>query len=551
VSRQVGDSLLGDPVDDGRTRKRLIIAAGAVLAAVITVVGVIQFLPADDGTEPVAAESTSTPERELTAVDVANQFLDAFTSGDATAAGALTDDANGATTQLTAVWRTLTPTAVTADRTALVEPAADVGDERFTLTWTLGPQRSWSYESTLRLTKKDKHWRVRWQPTLVHPRLAAGQSLGLRDGTGQPAVADRDGAPLLTWSANGTQAADAAVAPRLLPAMGRVASEQGGGASGWYVALIDGAGKDLEVLYGTPAAALTSTLSVPVQKAAQAAVDAQQLPAMLVAIQPSTGGILAVAQNSAAGDDPVALHGLYPPGSTFKIATATALIEGGIADVGTVVPCPGSTTIGQRTVKNANFELGNVPLRTAFAKSCNTTFARQAAKLPPAALSDAAGQLGLAADFQVPGITTETGSVPAPANATEQVEDSIGQGRVTASCFGMALTTATVAAGRAVTPRLWRDIETTVDTGYQAPPATVIGSLRTMMRDAVTSGTATDLARYGAVFGKTGTAEVDATNAHGWFAGYRGDIAFATLVLDASTSKTAVAVTGAFLGAIP
>jgi hypothetical protein len=175
----------------------LIIATGAVLAVAIIVLGVLQLMPSgDDAAEPVAVEET--PEPEPTALDVANQFLDAFTSGGAAAAGALTDDATGATAQLTEVWRTLTPTAVTADRTALVElddAAATTGDEKFTLTWTLGPQRSWAYESSLRLTKKDKHWRVQWQPTLVHPRLAAGQSLALRDGTGQPAVVDRDGTP--------------------------------------------------------------------------------------------------------------------------------------------------------------------------------------------------------------------------------------------------------------------------------------------------------------------------------------------------------------------
>ena len=38
--------------------------------------------------------------------------------------------------------------------------------------------------------------------------------------------------------------------------------------------------------------------------------------------------------------------------------------------------------------------------------------------------------------------------------------------------------------------------------------------------------------------------------AHGWFAGYRDDIAFATLVLEGSTSQTAVDVTGTFLGAL-
>jgi cell division protein FtsI/penicillin-binding protein 2 len=72
-----------------------------------------------------------------------------------------------------------------------------------------------------------------------------------------------------------------------------------------------------------------------------------------------------------------------------------------------------------------------------------------------------------------------------------------------------------------------------------------------MMRAVVTSGRGTALARYGNVSGKTGTAQVgDGSNAHGWFAGYRDDVAFATLVLDGSSSTAAISVTGAFLGAI-
>jgi cell division protein FtsI/penicillin-binding protein 2 len=141
--------------------------------------------------------------------------------------------------------------------------------------------------------------------------------------------------------------------------------------------------------------------------------------------------------------------------------------------------------------------------------------------------------------------------VPAAANSTEQVENSIGQGRVVASCFGMALVAATVAAGRAITPRLWRDLKTTVNAGYEPPPGAVVASLRTMMRDVVTSGRGSALDRYGDVHGKTGTAQFDdGTQAHGWFAGYRGDLAFATLVKDSSSSSAAVTVTGAFLGGI-
>jgi cell division protein FtsI/penicillin-binding protein 2 len=48
----------------------------------------------------------------------------------------------------------------------------------------------------------------------------------------------------------------------------------------------------------------------------------------------------------------------------------------------------------------------------------------------------------------------------------------------------------------------------------------VIGSLRSMMREVVTGGTATGLNRSGQVFGKTGTAQLpDPSQANGWFAG--------------------------------
>ena len=67
----------------------------------------------------------------------------------------------------------------------------------------------------------------------------------------------------------------------------------------------------------------------------------------------------------------------------------------------------------------------------------------------------------------------------------------------------------------------------------------------------VTSGRATELADPpGDVAGKTGTAEYGTATpprSHGWFAGYRGDLAFAVFVYDGQTSKVAVAITHMFL----
>ena len=53
------------------------------------------------------------------------------------------------------------------------------------------------------------------------------------------------------------------------------------------------------------------------------------------------------------------------------------------------------------------------------------------------------------------------------------------------------------------------------------------------------------------MFGKTGTAEyTDDGRAHGWFVGYRGDLAFAVLIVDGGTSAPAVQVADRFLAAL-
>ena len=72
-----------------------------------------------------------------------------------------------------------------------------------------------------------------------------------------------------------------------------------------------------------------------------------------------------------------------------------------------------------------------------------------------------------------------------------------------------------------------------------------------MMRAVVTEGSATQLAPLGEVYGKTGTAEfTGAGQAHGWFVGYRGDVAFAVLVVDGGSSTAAVEVAARFLAAL-
>ena len=40
---------------------------------------------------------------------------------------------------------------------------------KYKVTWDLPKDRTLSYDTEMTLTKKDKDWQVRWQPSLVHP----------------------------------------------------------------------------------------------------------------------------------------------------------------------------------------------------------------------------------------------------------------------------------------------------------------------------------------------------------------------------------------------
>jgi hypothetical protein len=344
-------------------------------------------------------------------------------------------------------------------------------------------------------------------------------------------------------------------APDLIGQVKKRVIDEVDGKAGWSVVTVNKNGVDIDVLTETkpqPAPSFSVSLDRPIQVAAQNAVNARAEQAMMVVLQPSTGAILAVAQNKAADKDgPVATTGLYPPGSTFKIVTAGAAIDNGLAQPGTPVGCPGRIVIGERSVPNYNeFALGTVPMSTAFARSCNTTFAKLASEMAPDALTVAAARYGIGPDYDVPGLPTDSGSVPPAPELVQRTEDGFGQGKVVVSTFGMALAAATIANGSTPVPTLISGEETKIEGAHPPISPEMVEGLRGMMRDVVTSGTATRIADQGEIYGKTGEAEVDG-GSHAWFVGYRGDIAFATLVVRGGSSDNAVAVTRDMFTALP
>ncbi len=136
-------------------------------------------------------------------------------------------------------------------------------------------------------------------------------------------------------------------------------------------------GTTIEALFmstGRSAADLETTLEPAVQQAVERALDDAPTPSAIVVLDAASGEIRGVGSRPLAEFNR-AFGARYPPGSTFKIVTASALLHAGV-DPGTAVSCPAETTIGGRTVHNAGgASLGGTSLREAFAHSCNTTFA--------------------------------------------------------------------------------------------------------------------------------------------------------------------------------
>lgn len=289
--------------------------------------------------------------------------------------------------------------------------------------------------------------------------------------------------------------------------------------------------EDLYVVEGQPPRDLRTTLDRRLQLAAEEALGEIEEPAALVAVQPSTGDLLAVATRPV--DDPFnrALEGQYPPGSTFKIVTAAALLSEGVVDADEVVQCPETVEVGGREFRN--FEGGgggSLSFADAFAQSCNTAFVPFADRLRPEALTETARLFGIGAEPE-PALPVYGGQVGGVEETVDRAAAMIGQGEVLVSPAGMAGAIAALADGRWRSPRLLAADPRAE--GDPIPPD-ALEVLREMTRRVVTSGTGTELAGVpGEVHGKSGTAEFgsgDPPPTHAWFVAYRDDLAVAVLV---------------------
>lgn len=409
-------------------------------------------------------------------------------------------------------------------------PIADAPDatgaERAHLEYEVGRGLAgrgvWRYRATLRIGVHDRRWRVLWSPATLHPALKGPATWKL----------SQVDAPGATFTTRDGQTMDEQ--GLLQPYVTALSERFGGvaeGATGWAVDKTEGGrpAERLTVLGGGGEKKVRTTIDRRLQAAAEKAV-AGGGGAAIVAVRPSTGEVLAIADRLGGRG---AFLGVYPPGSTFKVITAAAMLSGGMGP-GSAVPCPGSVVTAQRTINNHDgVALGGTSLQNAFAHSCNTTFAQYGVeRLGGDRLAAAARAFGFDGPI-APGPAAARGAFPVPEGGAELAEASIGQGRVQASPLVMAMVAAAVRDGTWRSPRLvaTKLIRGTGDRPQPSRPVPNAAALRTMMRAVVTDGTAARAGLPAGVAGKTGTAEVGAGSPdHAWFIGYRGDLAFTAFV---------------------
>lgn len=319
-------------------------------------------------------------------------------------------------------------------------------------------------------------------------------------------------------------------------------------------------GRQVSALYtwnGSPPTAVRTTIDPGVQVAAMGAVRGASGSAAVVAVQASTGRILAVAQHTAGGMPPVsALNGRFQPGTAFTIVSTEALLAGGL-QVAEPVRCTSVNDVGGRNFWNIPpiRGLGAQPsFAVDFAHACDTAFSGLSERLNPRDLNAAAAGFGLGAPWRLrlPGFS---GFVQASGGFAQMASDTIGQGTVKVSPLAMALVAAEVDSGTWHQPSLViapRD----PSLAKQAPfrPAN-LGSLRGLMRDTVRSGLARQADLPGPpVYGQVGTVALKLGKhprwAH-WFVGFRGGLAFAVLQITGSPYTSAADLGASFLASAP
>jgi peptidoglycan glycosyltransferase len=328
------------------------------------------------------------------------------------------------------------------------------------------------------------------------------------------------------------------------------------------------------------------TINAKAQKAAYDALNALpgNVKGSVVALEPTTGKVLAMVTTPTFDPNKVVTHDFaanqkaydkldadpgkpllnravqmaLPPGSTFKVVTASAAIESGKYDADSMVPGGATYQLPQTSgesglIDNEGRDCGvkTVKFTQAMENSCNTVFAQLAVEVGADAMQKQAEAFGFNSSYfddlqGTNGKTTlTTSNFPKDMNPPQTGQSGIGQFEVRATPLQMAMVVAGIANhGTVMKPYLVNEVQSadsdTVATTdpeklSQAVSSKTANEVTKLLVATVNEGTASPAAITGIqVAGKTGTAQSGQDNVppYAWF------VSFAP----ADNAKVAVAV---------
>ncbi|HPJ01376.1 MAG TPA: penicillin-binding protein 2 [Candidatus Limiplasma sp.] len=234
-----------------------------------------------------------------------------------------------------------------------------------------------------------------------------------------------------------------------------------------------------------------------------------------------------------------ATQSTLPPGSTFKIITASSALEN-LEDIeNRTFTCTGATQVMGSTITDfGNAQHGQLQLPKAFRVSCNNTFAQIALLLGDNALRRTAENFGFNDNFLFRDIVVENSTYPTE-NRTliELAWSGDGQSQIAATPMHMCMVAAAIANnGVMMEPRLLSRVTSpeglvrlrmTLKVYRRAVSEEIAEIIRGYMLDTVSRGTATAAQVDGlSIAGKTGSAEssLDGRDVtHAWFVGFIDD----------------------------
>jgi peptidoglycan glycosyltransferase len=304
-----------------------------------------------------------------------------------------------------------------------------------------------------------------------------------------------------------------------------------------------------------------TSLNPAAQRLAYQALGAQK--GAVVALEPQTGRVLVMASNPPfdpnklrsanrfIGPEGSAVNrttqGQYPPGSTFKVVTATAAIDSGRYTKDSVVDGKSPKVISGAPLNNfGNKDWGSIPLTAALTNSVNTVWAEVATELGGETMERYMERFGFYDEVRVdlPPEQRATSAVyvdrdgrrvqlPVTSDAVDVGRVAIGQGGLLTTPLQMAMVASAVANdGRLMVPTIAdRIVDRDGRTVDRIEPKELSQVMKPqtarevgdMMASVVREGTGTAAALSGlAVAGKTGTAEIipEQNINQPWFIGF-------------------------------